>query len=216
MILVNKTIKQMKKNKLFLLITVFFLLGKIQAQQQVVFQIYQSDSLIANAGENFSLFPGNTSIIGGSPTAVGGDAPYYYNWTPSVFLDDTTVSNPIATPLETITYVVSLHDANHCSSRDSVLVTVDSSSGIFDLSNENDKIPYAFYSSENNAIKIIHPFPEDFTVLIADISGKTLFYQFFPKKNKSELNIPAHNLPQTIIVNISGKEKSYSYKILKN
>ncbi|MDD2346124.1 MAG: hypothetical protein PHY85_08265 [Bacteroidales bacterium] len=212
----NKTIKQIKMNKLLLLFTLFFVFGKMQAQQQVVFQISQSDSLIANAGESFSLSPGNSSIIGGSPTAIGGDAPYYYSWTPVVFLDDSVISNPTSSPVETITYMVSLHDANNCSASDSVLITIDSTSGIFDLSNENDKIPYVFYSSENDAIKILNLFPEKITVLIADILGKTLFYQDFGTKTKSELNIPVHNLPQTMIVNISGKGKSYSYKIIKN
>lgn len=212
----NKTIKQMKKNKLLILFTLFFLIGKIQAQQQVIFHIDQSDSLIANAGNDVSIIPGNSSIIGGSPTAIGGDQPYNYSWTPVAFLDDSTFSNPTTTPLETITYWVLLNDSNNCSSLDSVLVTVDPSSGIIDLQNGNCKVPFAFYSSENNAITIGNLFQEDFTVLVADISGKILFNQFFSSKNNSVLKIPTYNMPHILIVTISEREKSYSYKIFKN
>lgn len=205
----------MKKNKLLILFTLLFVIGKIQAQQQVVFHINQSDLLIANAGDNVDLFSGNSSIIGGSPTAIGGDAPYFYSWTPVAFLDDSVVSNPTATPLETITYKVSLRDANNCSSSDSILVTVDISSGIYNLQNENIEVPFAFYSAESNAITIGNLSQEEFTVLVADISGKILFNHFFTSKNNF-LKIPAHNMPHVLIVTISGREKSYSYKIFKN
>lgn len=211
----NKTIKQMKKNKLLLLFTLLFVIGKIQAQQQVIFQINQSDSLIANAGNDVSILPGNSTIIGGVPTALGGDAPYYYSWTPVDFLDDPSASNPATMPSETIMYLLSLHDANNCSSSDSVLVTVDPASNVFSLTNSKDEIPYAFYSSENDAISIGNLFQEDFNVLVNDISGKILFNQFFSSKINS-VKIPAHNMPLTLIVTILGKDKSYSYKILKN
>lgn len=211
----NKTINKMKRNKLLLLFAVFFVIGKIQAQQQVIFQIFQSDSLVANAGDSFSIFPGNSSIIGGVPTAIGGDAPYYYSWTPVDFLDDPSASNPATTPVETIMYLVSLHDANNCSSSDSVLVTVDPTSNVFSFTNNKDEFPYAFYSSENDAISIGNLLQEDFNVLVTDISGKILFNQFFSSKNNS-MKIPAQNMPLTLIVTILGKEKSYSYKIFKN
>lgn len=211
----NKTIKQMKKNKLLILFTLFFLIGKIQAQQQVIFHIDQSDSLIAHAGDNVDLFPGNSSIIGGSPTAIGGDEPYYYSWTPVAFLNDSTISNPTTTPVESITYWVLLRDANNCSSHDSILVRVDPSSGIFNLENDNNVVPFAFYSAESNAIRIRNLFKEDYNVLVADVSGKILFNQFFSSKNNS-FEIPAYNMPHTLIVTISGREKTYSYKIFKN
>lgn len=212
----NKTIKQMKRNKLLILFTILFVIGKIQAQQQVVFHIDQSDLLIANAGNDVSILPGNSVLIGGTPTAIDGHAPYYYTWTPISFLNDAEISNPTATPLETITYMVSLHDANNCSSKDSVLVKVDPSTGIFGLQNEKDGIPYAFYSSGSNVITIGNLSKEDFNVLVADISGKILFNQFISSKNNSVLKIPTYNMPHALIVTISGREKTYSYKLFKN
>lgn len=46
-------------------------------------------------------------------------------WSPSATLDDATASNPIATPLETTTYIVSITDTNFCTGSDDITVTVE-------------------------------------------------------------------------------------------
>ena len=72
---------------------------------------------------------GNPSIIcAGENTqlmayASGGNGDYTYEWTPTSGLNDPTISNPVATPLETTTYTVTVTDESSSVS-DDVTITV--------------------------------------------------------------------------------------------
>ena len=81
----------------------------------------------ANAGPDKSM-PVCTTIgisIGGSPTALGGTAPYGYVWSPSTGLSSTGASNPLVLGITTAqTYNLTVTDANGCSSTDQVIVNV--------------------------------------------------------------------------------------------
>lgn len=50
----------------------------------------------ASAGSPKFLCYGASATMGGAPTATGGTPPYTYLWTPSTFLNSTTVPNPTA------------------------------------------------------------------------------------------------------------------------
>jgi PKD repeat protein len=80
--------------------------------------------LNVNAGSDRSIQPGESTQLGGSPTAVGGSSPYSYAWSPSQYLNNTNVSNPLANPSATTNYNVTVTDAKGCSKSDNVLVTV--------------------------------------------------------------------------------------------
>ncbi len=47
-----------------------------------------------------------------------------YNWTPSLGLNDTTISNPIASPDTTTQYLVTVEDTNTCINSDSITIFV--------------------------------------------------------------------------------------------
>ena len=53
--------------------------------------------------------------------ASGGTA---YEWFPTISLDDAFISNPMAFPNSTRTYLVTVTDGNNCSSLDSVEIVV--------------------------------------------------------------------------------------------
>ncbi|MBV6485583.1 MAG: hypothetical protein KFKLKKLM_02153 [Flavobacteriales bacterium] len=72
---------------------------------------------IANAGIDVTIVEGTSIQLG----ATGSGS---YTWTPSEGLSDTTISNPIANPLETTTYTVTVTSPEGCTSIDSVTVTV--------------------------------------------------------------------------------------------
>lgn len=62
----------------------------------------------------------------------GGNSNYTYSWTPTTGLDDPTISNPTATPSSTTTYYVTVTDTQTgCTATDSVVVTVNQPSPIF-------------------------------------------------------------------------------------
>ena len=72
---------------------------------------------IANAGIDITIIEGHSTQL----NATGGGT---YIWSPSTGLNDTTISNPIATPLVTTTYYVTVTSDEGCTSIDSIIVTV--------------------------------------------------------------------------------------------
>ena len=87
---------------------------------------------VASAGGNQTLQTCSPTgvVIGGSPTASGGDGgPYTYLWSPSTDLSDSTVANPTVTGLSSNTlYTVIVTDAHGCTGTSSMEVTVDHTS----------------------------------------------------------------------------------------
>ena len=70
---------------------------------------------------------GSCVQLGGLPTTSGGSAPYVYAWSSSGSLDNPTSSNPLACPLSTTTYNLTITDSKSCSVTASQTVTVNSS-----------------------------------------------------------------------------------------
>jgi gliding motility-associated-like protein len=79
----------------------------------------------ANAGNDFTICPGGSSTLGGSPTASGGTPPYKYNWTPVTGLSSFTVANPVVTVSATTTYYLMVNDSLDQSNYDTITVTLD-------------------------------------------------------------------------------------------
>ncbi len=88
--------------------------------------IVNNPSLVAEAGNNVAFCQGaSVSVtLGGSPTAVGGTPSYTYTWTPLAGLNDSTLANPVATPLTSTTYSVAVKDATGCIAEDTVRITI--------------------------------------------------------------------------------------------
>ena len=77
-----------------------------------------------NAGLGDTVCSGSAILIGGAPTATDGTGSYFYSWTPSLYLNNPNVANPIANPTSTITYVVTVTDSLGCSNNASVTIRV--------------------------------------------------------------------------------------------
>jgi gliding motility-associated-like protein len=74
-----------------------------------------------SAGPDQSILTNSSTTIGGNPTCISAST---FLWSPSTGLNDTVNSNPIADPLVTTTYVVTVTDVNGCKGSDTVVVTV--------------------------------------------------------------------------------------------
>ena len=83
-----------------------------------------AQTLTVNAGTTTTICLGDSTVIGGSPTASGGTAPYSYSWSPATGLSNANVSNPKASPATTTIYKVVVTDAasNTASATDTVIV----------------------------------------------------------------------------------------------
>jgi gliding motility-associated-like protein len=72
----------------------------------------------ADAGPDVAICPGFSTNL----SASGGDV---FDWTPGTGLSDSTIANPVATPLVTTTYTVLVSNSSTgCSATDSVIVTI--------------------------------------------------------------------------------------------
>jgi hypothetical protein len=78
--------------------------------------------LIASSGSNKNLCYGGEVQLDGS--ASGGNGQYQYSWSPSTGLSSTTIATPLASPLETITYTLTVTDGEGCVSVDEVQIEV--------------------------------------------------------------------------------------------
>lgn len=66
------------------------------------------------------------SVCNGHSTMLNGSGGVSYVWAPAGTLSSTVISNPTATPINSITYTVTVTDANTCSATASVVVSVNS------------------------------------------------------------------------------------------
>jgi len=66
----------------------------------------------------------DTSVCFNSAIQLSASGGISYLWTPSASLNDNTISNPMAEPLQTTTYTVTVTDTNGCSANDHVIVVV--------------------------------------------------------------------------------------------
>jgi gliding motility-associated-like protein len=73
--------------------------------------------LIANAGTDTAVCNGNSVNL----IASGGTN---YQWSPAASLSNNSISNPVASPLNTTSYIVTVSDGASCSDIDTVIVIV--------------------------------------------------------------------------------------------
>ncbi|NTW32059.1 MAG: PKD domain-containing protein [Bacteroidetes bacterium] len=57
-------------------------------------------------------------------TPIGASGGTSYKWSPSASLSNPNIANPVANPLNTTTYTVTVTDANNCSARDEMVINV--------------------------------------------------------------------------------------------
>ncbi len=108
-------------------------------------------TIVANAGRD-------TLSCNRAPVVIGSNAKpgYVYSWTPSTGLNDNSISNPIATPDVTTTYVVTtLHDGGGCRTTDTVVVKTSKIDSTMNL------IGKAIYCLDNGDSSILQVTPTD-------------------------------------------------------
>ncbi len=68
----------------------------------------------------------DTSLCGTSPVKIFAAGGSTYSWSPTAGLDNANISNPVATPLASTKYYVTVFNADGCSKTDSIRITVNS------------------------------------------------------------------------------------------
>lgn len=80
--------------------------------------------LTANAGLDDTICIGETANIGGFPTADSGTIPYTYLWDNRNSITDSSISNPVSSPIETTRYIIKVTDSSNCIAYDTVEIYV--------------------------------------------------------------------------------------------
>ena len=152
-------------------------------------QITIRPELFANAGTNNTICYGTNHSgfqIGGSPTALGGNPTYTYNWssTPSGFAS--TTANPMINPTISTTYTITVSDIKGCSASSSIQINVRpqifANAGQDQTICEEQQIPlnaqggnnYEWSNGEQTSTIQVKPsITTTYTVSISDINGCT-------------------------------------------
>ncbi|MDN5203269.1 PKD domain-containing protein [Fulvivirgaceae bacterium BMA10] len=81
---------------------------------------------VPDAGTDVTVCQGQSTVIGGTPSASGGSGTYSYQWTPATGLNNPFIANPTTTPTSTITYTLEVTDVTTgCIASDIITVTVE-------------------------------------------------------------------------------------------
>ncbi|TWR31698.1 PKD domain-containing protein [Mucilaginibacter pallidiroseus] len=75
---------------------------------------------VVNAGANFTMLEGGQAVL----PAVASGTGLKYKWTPSTGLDHDDVLNPVISPVEDITYTLTVTNSYGCSVSDAIFVAV--------------------------------------------------------------------------------------------
>ncbi|MBX2972220.1 MAG: gliding motility-associated C-terminal domain-containing protein [Flavobacteriales bacterium] len=76
---------------------------------------------IADAGADRTIFLSETTTLGGTPAGPPGAT---FTWSPDSLLNDASVPNPVATPMTTTWFALTVVAPNGCVDTDSVLVSI--------------------------------------------------------------------------------------------
>jgi len=82
-----------------------------------------NDLPIVSAGSDTVVCPGGMVALGGSPTGPIGST---FSWNNAATLNNAASANPVATPVVSTTYTVSVVDGNQCVNTDDVVVNISS------------------------------------------------------------------------------------------
>lgn len=74
--------------------------------------------LTANAG------PRDTAIVLNQPLQLNATGGQFYVWTPTTFLNNANIPNPISNPTDSVTYYLTVSDSTGCFARDTITVRV--------------------------------------------------------------------------------------------
>jgi gliding motility-associated-like protein len=78
----------------------------------------------AFAGIDRTICPGDSTILGGSPSATGGTSPYNYTWNNASSINSPYLENPIAFPASDVDYILTVTDYLGCTDTDTVNIRV--------------------------------------------------------------------------------------------
>ena len=169
------------------------------AQVEITLQINQPPEF------GFDVLKQDTTIVIGGSLELGSDiiivgtGEYKYSWSPSVFLNDSTILNPVATPTDTTTFVLTIYDNNGCSFSVNYTVNVrEVAAGVLDIARDEFPLKVVLFPNPNNGLFKVQfkgsP-GKDIKLFVVDNMGRYIY-------NKNIANFEGEHT-ETIQLNLS-------------
>lgn len=205
------------KKPLLLITAIYFAGGPLGfCQDPVILTVTQSSPLLANAGTDVRINKGESVTIGGNPSASQGYGEYIYLWSPAEGLDDPTQANPSASPGATTTYLLTITDAQNCTSADEVTISVDAS-GVEDLASVLEIRCYPNPVGDELIIEMKGIISDPIVRLVSMLGKELIIRTSHPAGFSTIERIPMQDLPAGVYyLQVISAETTISRPILKN
>lgn len=115
---------------LFLFIVLAYSLTYTSAQTIFKIKVNQPPKLLLVVEKDSLVKLGESIELGPLVSVNGGKTPYTYLWSPASTLNSPGIPNPSATPVEAVTYYLTVTDNNKCAVTDSIKVNIQVSTNI--------------------------------------------------------------------------------------
>ena len=193
---INEIAKSMKK---FYLLFLFLPLFN-QAQTIVTLALSQPPELGFEIGvQDVTITEGESVSLANDLIVSGGSGEYDFSWTPGTSLNDSTIMNPVATPVDTTNYILTVSDAYGCSFSVNYIVNVKAiSTSVPSVSRPYSGLMVMLYPNPNNGIfkMKLSGEPQDLIQMdVIDISGRMMQKQTIKNFNGEHTEELKMNLP---------------------
>jgi len=165
----------MKKYLIFLILFFpFYSFG----QQVVTLSIEQPPELwVSISKHDTTILKGSTVILGTDITVYGGSGSYRFNWSPGKTLSDSLILQPLASPLDTIEYLLTITDKNECSFSIAYSVNVKTQNTKSDLVGTHQNFFAVLFPNPNKGnfkVKLTGKPTKKIELAVLDNSGKVI------------------------------------------
>jgi hypothetical protein len=101
--------------KLILLLLSFVPLF-MNGQKVVILSVVQPPEFgFSVSKHDTTILKGNSIVLGNDLVVFGGSGSYSYKWSPNTALNNSIILHPVASPIDTTTYTLTVTDKNGCS-----------------------------------------------------------------------------------------------------
>lgn len=131
-----------------------------------------------------TIVKGRSVVLGTDLIVFGGSGEYKYNWSPNATLNDSTIINPVATPLDTTTYMLTITDKYGCSF-----------SVNYKVNARNPLVNSELVSSQQNVQAVLFPNPNDgkFKIKLTGVPAEKIELSIFDSTGKIVKNQTIQN-----------------------
>jgi hypothetical protein len=194
---------------ILLLLTFPAITGFVFSQPVFHFPVTLPGEIKAYAGNDTTIILGQSVTLGAIPAAAGGYGNYIYSWQPASTLDDPSLPNPLATPVVTTAYTLTVSDGENCSAMASVTVTVDTLSGI-------PTRPYIspVIMNYGEDLYIQTYFASPYSLIITEISGRQLTAGRV-EEGTGQRRLEMNSGPGMYLITVHGNDFVYQTKCIK-